>query len=148
MQRTTLCASLWLALGLGLAGCANPNSRILVPAFNAEAGRGWPPSLVRTREAPRTRGYRVFRPHKLPHKSPTTQAAVVPQQIKETVVTEQTNGIGAPEPRPNSKEWWLRENIRVGKAIVICRVCLTQAAPASGPPTKKLPTEMSANRTQ
>jgi hypothetical protein len=147
MQRTTLCASLWLTLGLCLAGCASPNSRVLVPAFDAEAGRGgWPPSQVRIREAPRTRGYRVFRPHKVPHKSSTTQAAFASQQTKETVVPDQTNGIEAPaEPRPNSKEWWLRENTRVGKAIIICRVCLTRAAPASGLSTKELPTEMSAS---
>jgi hypothetical protein len=29
-----------------------------------------------------------------------------------------------PEPRFTSKEWWMRENARLGKAIIICRGCL------------------------
>jgi hypothetical protein len=34
----------------------------------------------------------------------------------------------ASEPRQNSTEWWLRENIRLNKAMVICRGCLPSIA--------------------
>src|SRR4051794_7521860 len=46
---------------------------------------------------------------------------------------------GAPEPRFTSAEWWVRENVRLSKAMIICRGCLaltagdvSQLAPAIG----------------
>jgi hypothetical protein len=48
------------------------------------------------------------------HRRALDQVAVLPQ-----LPTAQT-----PEPRFTSPEWWLRENARLGKAIIICRGCL------------------------
>jgi hypothetical protein len=48
------------------------------------------------------------------HRRALDQVAVLPQ-----LPTAKT-----PEPRFTSPEWWLRENARLGKAIIICRGCL------------------------
>ena len=48
------------------------------------------------------------------HRRALDQAAVLPQ-----LPTGATT-----EPRFTSPEWWLRENARLGKAIIICRGCL------------------------
>lgn len=97
------------------------------------------PSQIRSRGLSHFRGRRAFRQPRLPSKLPSAQPTAVPQKTTE---------VEAPEPRPNSTEWWRRENVRVGKAIIICRVCFAQAAPGVAAPTKGPPTELSANRTQ
>jgi hypothetical protein len=60
----------------------------------------------------RTASFSVHKP-KVP-KKPMVQAAATTDSKTENV----------PEPRALSKEWWIRENNRISKAMVICEVCL------------------------
>ena len=51
----------------------------------------------------------------------------------------------SPEPRPTSPEWWMRENARLGKAIIICRGCLpASVAIVSTPKPAVLPSDLQA----
>src|SRR5712664_1683694 len=91
-----------VAFALSLAGCASsPNTGMFARV---------PDSQIRPKFAVLPRNKSPSRHARSHH-----QAAAVAPGPKE---------VDAPEPRPNSTEWWLRENVRVGKAIVICRVCL------------------------
>ena len=138
MQKSLLCASLWLALAAGLVGCASsPGTRLTPDPFITEArGTGRSQSHLVSRAAVHLKGSHPARKLRS-----FPQASGVP-----TAAVQKTSDAEAPEPRPNSAEWWRRENARVGKAIVICRVCLTQAsAPDMLSAPKKLPTEVSSN---
>ena len=53
----------------------------------------------------------------LAHHSHSEQPTALPLPVKEEV----------PEPKPTSAAWWMRENARLGKAIIICRGCLPEA---------------------
>jgi hypothetical protein len=97
-----------LALAVSLGGCASS-----------------PPSGVCARIAePDFRHQELampsYRNRSLPH-----MAVRHPKPSHEVLPTETT--AGTPEPRPTSTEWWMRENARLGKAIIICRGCLPAA---------------------
>jgi len=112
--------------------------RLTQGAFDAE-GRpvGTPRFHVRARGMAHARGRHAPTQLKSSSKPPDSQPAAVHQKTVDAEV---------PEPRPNSAEWWRRENVKVGKAIIICRVCLTQAATADvSTAPKKLPTDLSSN---
>jgi hypothetical protein len=60
------------------------------------------------------------------------------------VVSTEPEQLDASEPRPNSTAWWLRENVRVGKAIIICKVCLAATVSDVLQPKPAVPTEPSS----
>jgi hypothetical protein len=112
-----------IALVLCLGGCASSTT----PGLDARASYTRPAFAVaridpegRPRLAVQ-RSRSAFRRAKARHNSASDQPLVVSTEPKQ---------LDASEPRPNSTAWWLRENVRVGKAIIICKVCL--AATISG----------------
>jgi hypothetical protein len=95
-----------LALALSLGGCASSTTTVVY----ARA-----PDLGPRQEfAPPSHRNRSVRRITLSHHRPSHQVAVLPKEPKDD----------ASEPRPTSTEWWMRENARLGKAIIICRGCL------------------------
>src|SRR5258707_2056703 len=93
-----------LALALGLGGCASsPTTGVCARAPSFEPGEF---ALLQHRKSLRSR---TMSHHRTSH-----QVAALPKLPKDDT----------PEPRPTSTEWWMRENARLGKAIIICRGCL------------------------
>jgi hypothetical protein len=61
----------------------------------------------------------------LHRKKPLRRAAVSHSRaLDQVAVLPQLSTGDTAEPRFTSPEWWLRENARLGKAIIICRGCL------------------------
>ena len=79
----------------------------------------------------------AFRKAKAHPTSTSHQALVVPAEPKQS---------DASEPRPNSTAWWLRENVRVGKAIIICKGCLASTVSDVSEPKQAAPTELSSTQ--
>ena len=57
-------------------------------------------------------------------KSLRRKIASHPRVSHQVTALQQLPKEDTPEPRPTSTEWWMRENARLGKAIIICRGCL------------------------
>jgi hypothetical protein len=110
-----------------LAGCASsPNAAICARVPEAQMdSEFWVPRTDKSR-------------HRMPdHKSSSDLTSVHIPEPKQAYV---------PEPRPNSTEWWLRENVRVGKAIVICKGCLPSTATNVSLPKPSGPTAISSTQ--
>jgi hypothetical protein len=116
-----------LALTLILGGCAScPTTGVDARASNirpAFAVSRFSDLEIRAKLAMRPRSRLTSRHARSYHKSPSDQTSALPEPKQSD----------APEPRPNSTEWWLRENVRVGKAIIICRVCIASVSNVSQP---------------
>ena len=102
-------------LALGLGGCASgPTTAVCARVSSFEPRPEF--ALLQHHKSLRSR---TTSHHRTSHK-----VASLPQRPKDDT----------PEPRPTSTEWWMRENARLGKAIIICRGCLpATAANASVP---------------
>jgi hypothetical protein len=104
-----------LATAVSLGGCASsipPAVCARVPKFDFRQEFSQPPY----RRQP------VPRPGLADH-SHSQQPAVLPLLVREEV----------PEPKFTSTEWWMRENARLGKAIIICQGCLPASAATASP---------------
>jgi hypothetical protein len=135
MRQWALLSVLVLCLG----GCASST----IPGVDARASYTRPALAIARTDLdarPRVavlRSKSAARHAKALHKSAADQPSVVSTETEPT----QT---GALEPRPNSTAWWLRENFRVGKAIVICKVCLAETVSGVLQPKPAVPTEPSS----
>src|SRR5712671_2771794 len=93
------------ALALSLGGCASsPPVCWQVSSFEQRQEFALPPHRKSLR-----RKIKIVSHHRV-----SRQVAALPLLPKDDT----------PEPRPTSTEWWMRENARLGKAIIICRGCL------------------------
>jgi hypothetical protein len=130
---------LFSVLVLCLGGCASSTT----PGVDARASYTRPAFAIARTDLdgrPRLAALRsksAVRHAKALHKSAADQPSVVSTETEPT----QT---GALEPRPNSTAWWLRENVRVGKAIVICKVCLAETVSGVLQPKPAVPTQPSS----
>jgi hypothetical protein len=117
-----------VAFALSLAGCASsPNTGVYARV---------PDSQIRPKFA-------VLPGNKSPSRHAWSHHKALDQAI---VVIPEPKSADPPEPRPNSKEWWLRENERVGKAIVICRGCLPSTIANVSQPKATLPSSTSSTQ--
>jgi hypothetical protein len=108
----TLPFCLLLASVLGLGGCASaPPVGFCAGVSDLQQRQQWAAAVHGSNTSVSVRLTTVAH-HKLP------------PHVEETAMATKDD---APEPRPTSTEWWMRENIRVGKAIIICRGCLAAA---------------------
>jgi hypothetical protein len=104
------------ASSLVLAGCSScPTTGVLTRASDSE---------VRSEFALRQKNGWLFRQSEQ-RRRPSGHASVL--------VTAPTQ-VDVPDPRPNSTEWWLRENTRLSKVMVICRGCLSATIADVSPP--------------
>ena len=108
------------AFALSLAGCASSTTTgVCARVSDSELRPGFAIARVSDLElrpefARRPRNKSPSRHARSHHKSSADQASVLATVPKDD----------APEPRPTSTEWWMRENARLGKAIMICQGCL------------------------
>ena len=114
------------ALALSLGGCASsPPVCWRVSSFEPRQEFALPPHRKSLRR-------KIVSHHRV-----SRQVAALPLLPKDDT----------PEPRPTSTEWWMRENARVGKAIIICRGCLpatTANASLPRPAVLKLKSDLQA----
>jgi len=93
-------------LALGLGGCASGPTTAVCARVSSFEPR---PEFALPQHRKSLRRMTASHHHRVSH-----QVAALPQRPKDDT----------PEPRPTSTEWWMRENARLGKAIIICRGCL------------------------
>jgi hypothetical protein len=110
MRKLPFC--LLVALALGVGGCASaPPIGFCAQVSDLRLRQEWAPPLHRSKIV-------SVRPIAVAHHRP----------VPDVVVTATATRDDTPEPRFTSTEWWMRENARLGKAMIICRGCLPPRA--------------------
>jgi hypothetical protein len=105
---------LLLALIVVLGGCASSSTTgVCARASDVSRESAWP----------------SFQEPSLRHK----KASAEPYRTPRDVAVARTAKDETPEPRFTSTEWWMRENARLSRAIIICQDCFPAAIATVAP---------------